>query len=151
LRKQTFLDKYETHKLSYCGRRIWHDPSGGRLNKARTEKSNLDPDFTFLTNIDLSSDAESESDEDDALNLSCHGNDLKRIREEPKHFEFVMIRRKLSIQLELMYTDLIPMAFNDSKTISEEPSEPLGSVSCDKRSRERRWTNAWTWSLILSG
>ena len=97
----------------------------------------LDPDFTFLANIDLSSDDESESDEEDALNLSCHGNDLKRIREEPKHRDFVMKRRKLSIQLELMHTDLVSMTFNQgSKTISEEPFHSLDSVSCDKCSRD---------------
>ena len=99
----------------------------------------LDPDFTFLASIDLSSDDESESqsDENDALNLSCRGNDLKRIREEPKHCDFVMKRRKLSIQLELMHTDLVSMTFNrGSKTISEEPSHSLDSVSCDKCSRD---------------
>jgi len=48
-----------------------------------------------------------------------------------------MKRRKLSIQLELMHTDLVSMTFyQGSKTIFEEPSDSLDSVSCDKCSRD---------------
>lgn len=106
----------------------------------RTEHEELNVDYTFLAmaSFDPSLDDESDSDENDILNLSCHGTDLKRMRENPKLScdESTIKRRKLQTQLDLMNSNLSSMAFDRNETMTPKESFNLNSsgpaVTCDK-------------------
>ena len=104
------------------------------------EQVDLEADFIILASIDSASDDESLSDENDILNVSCHGNHFKRLKEEPKHCdEFAIKRRKLHTQMDLMNSILMSMSFNGNITSPDE--RPTGSVSFNKRHVTRKMTS----------
>lgn len=96
----------------------------------------VEEDFTFLATIDSSSDEEVLSDESDALNVSCHGNHFKRMKEEPKQCNDLTIkRRKLHSQIELMNSTLLSMALRETK------EQFISSVPFKKHTFARKMEN----------
>lgn len=82
----------------------------------------LDADYLILAAIESSSsEDESESDESDVFNVSCHGSHFKQMKEEPKQCdEFTIKRRKLHTQLDLLNSDLLSMTFGASRPSTEQ-------------------------------
>lgn len=138
-------------------------PDEAQENGSETKNNVLVAECTLLSIIYSSDDGEGtdgEGVENDALNVSCHGRDFKRMMKESKHcdeFEFAVKRRKLQTQLDLMKSNLKSMtfhpqqepsrfevrqkkesfgAFDGSKSISEKSSDLSASLSCNKRQRE---------------
>lgn len=99
-----------------------------------SEHENLDADYMFLASGDSSSDDESQNDENDAFNVSCHGNHFKRMKEEPKQCgEFTIKRRKLHTQLDMMNSVLRSMSFGENENVASSDEPSFGSVSSGKR------------------
>ena len=100
------------------------------------ENADLDADYIILASIDSSSD--DESDENDVFNVSCHGNNFKRMKEEPNQCdEFTIKRRKLHTQLDLMNSILMSITFGGNMT----SSDAVSSVSNLKRPDSRKTQN----------
>lgn len=80
-----------------------------------------DDDNFFVAYIDSLSDDDNQSDENDVLKVSCHGSDLKRMRDEAWQCGVLtMKRRRISIHLEMMSSGLTSIAFNEKELISED-------------------------------
>lgn len=80
-----------------------------------------DDDSFFVAYIDSLSDDDNERDENDVLKVSCHGSDLKRMRDEAWQCGVLtMKRRRISIHLEMMSSGLTSIAFNEKELISED-------------------------------
>ena len=87
-------------------------------------KSHTDlDDFLILVSIDSScEDDDVDNDETDVFNVSCHGNDLKKMIEEPRECnEFTIKRRKIHTQLDLLNASLL--SFGIDKGVQKERSD----------------------------
>lgn len=100
-------------------------PDEAQENGSETKDNVVDAECTLLSIIYSSDDgegtdgegADGEGAENDALNVSCHSGDFKRMMKESKHcdeFEFAVKRRKLQTQLDLMKSNLIHFILNRS-------------------------------------
>lgn len=114
------------------------------------EQADLDGDFAVFASIDFSSDDEDPSDENDALNVSCHGNHFKRMKEEPKHVDkFTIKRRKLQTQMDLMNSILMSVKFGETdgeRSTSFVPCNKHAGMRKIPTKRRARKTKTWSWS-----
>lgn len=111
----------------YCNMVVEKDTlTDANMGKEKTAFD--DNDSFFVAYIDSLSDDDNESDENDVLKVSCHGSDLKRMRDEAWQCGVLtMKRRKISIHLEMMSSGLTSIAFNEKELISEDSSKSSGS------------------------
>lgn len=73
-------------------------------------------DFNYLASSDSFSDDEDLNDENDALNVSCHGNHFKRLKDNPKQSDELTIkRRKFHTQMDVMNSILQSMALGERR------------------------------------
>lgn len=73
-------------------------------------------DFNYLASSDSFSDDEDLNDENDALNVSCHGNHFKRLKDNPKQSDELTIkRRKFHTQMDSMNSILQSMALGERR------------------------------------
>ena len=89
------------------------------IGKEKTAFDNNDS--VFVAYIDSLADDDNEIDENDVLKVSCHGSDLKRMRDEAWQCGVLtMKRRKISIHLEMMNSGLTSIAFNEKELSSKD-------------------------------
>ena len=107
--------------LRYCSNMVVEKDTLTDANMGKEKTAFNGDDSFFVAYIDSLSDDDNESDENDVLKVSCHGSDLKRMRDEAWQCGVLtMKRRRISIHLEMMSSGLTSIAFNEKELISED-------------------------------
>lgn len=108
-------------------------------------------DFNYLASSDSFSDDEDLNDENDALNVSCHGNHFKRLKDNPKQSDELTIkRRKFHTQMDLMNSILQSMALGERRgqSVTSTPFNKniyhARKISSKRLARKAKSSSGWS-------